>query len=68
MITIKLMQENTPTVTKITTQRSLPGGPVVATVRESDLKMNVEKELVSQLEEEDIEALLSTYVFFGHLS
>lgn len=58
------MQENTPTVTKLTTQRNLPDGPVVATVTESDLKVTVEKELVSQVEEEDIEALLGTYVSF----
>lgn len=67
-ITFKLMQENTPTVTRITTQRNLPDGPVVAAVTESDLKVTVEKELVSQVEEEDIEALLGTYVFFGFSS
>lgn len=37
-------------------------GPVAATVTESDLKVTVEKELVSQAEEEDMEALLGTYV------
>jgi hypothetical protein len=31
-------------------------------VTESDLKVTVEKELVSQAEEEDMEALLGTYV------
>ncbi|KAM4121887.1 hypothetical protein ACB094_01G040100 [Castanea mollissima] len=52
-------KENTPSVT---TQRNLTDGPVVATVTESDLKVTVEKELVSQAEEEDMEALLGTYV------
>lgn len=55
------MQENTPTVT---TQRNLEDGPVVTAVTESDLKVTVEKELVSQAEEEDMEALLGTCVFF----
>lgn len=31
---------------------------------EGDMKVTVEKELVSQAEEEDMEALLGTYVFF----
>ncbi|XP_058192880.1 exocyst complex component SEC3A [Rhododendron vialii] len=52
-------KENTPTVT---TQGNLEDGPVEATVTESDLKVTVEKELVSQAEEEDMEALLGTYV------
>ncbi|XP_031406363.1 exocyst complex component SEC3A-like [Punica granatum] len=55
-------KENTPTVTRLTTQRSVPDSPVAASAAESDLKVNVEKELVSQVEEEDIEALLGTYV------
>ncbi|EPS72833.1 hypothetical protein M569_01920 [Genlisea aurea] len=37
-------------------------GPVTAAVNEVDLKVTVEKELVSQAEEEDMEALLGTYV------
>ncbi|KAJ7958079.1 exocyst complex component sec3A [Quillaja saponaria] len=37
-------------------------GPVASTVTESDLKVTVEKELVSQAEEEDMEALLGTFV------
>ncbi|XP_024027764.1 exocyst complex component SEC3A [Morus notabilis] len=53
-------KENKPTVT--TTQRSVQDGPVAATVTESDLKVTVEKDLVSQAEEEDMEALLGTYV------
>ncbi|CAL5332315.1 unnamed protein product [Camellia sinensis] len=53
-------KENTPTVTN---QRTIQDGPVAATVTESDLKVTVEKELVSQAEEEeDMEALLGTYV------
>uniref|UniRef100_A0A2P2MS98 Exocyst complex component SEC3A n=1 Tax=Rhizophora mucronata TaxID=61149 RepID=A0A2P2MS98_RHIMU len=52
-------KENIPVVSKQITQ---PDGPVAATVTESDLKVTVEKELVSQAEEEDMEALLGTYV------
>ncbi|CAN0837682.1 Exocyst complex component SEC3A [Linum grandiflorum] len=52
-------KENTGTVTK---QRTEYDGPVAAHVDESDLKVTVEKELVSQAEEEDMEALLGTYV------
>lgn len=52
-------KENTPSVT---TQRNLKDGPAASTVTESDLKVTVEKELVSQAEEEDMEALLGTYV------
>lgn len=52
-------KENTPT---ITTERNLEDGPVAATVTEGDMKVTVEKELVSQAEEEDMEALLGTYV------
>ena len=48
----------------VTTQKNVQDGPVVATVTESDLKVTVERELVSQAEEEDMEALLGTYVFF----
>lgn len=48
-----------------TTQRSVQDGPVAATVTESDLKVTVEKDLVSQAEEEDMEALLGTYVYFA---
>ncbi|AEE32185.1 unnamed protein product [Arabidopsis thaliana] len=53
-------KDNTPVVT---TQRSTEDGePVAESVTESDLKVTVEKELVSQAEEEDMEALLGTYV------
>ncbi|KAA8528602.1 hypothetical protein F0562_035957 [Nyssa sinensis] len=52
-------KENTPTITN---QSDLQDGPVAATVTERDLKVTVERELVSQAEEEDMEALLGTYV------
>ncbi|XP_040996038.1 exocyst complex component SEC3A-like [Juglans microcarpa x Juglans regia] len=52
-------KENTPSVS---TQNNLEDGPVAATVTETELKVTVEKELVSQAEEEDMEALLDTYV------
>ncbi|GAB2265212.1 Exocyst complex component S3A [Dionaea muscipula] len=50
-------KENPATAAKVSSQ----GGPVAAIVTE-DLKVTVEKELVSQAEEEDMEALLGTYV------
>ncbi|XP_052208193.1 exocyst complex component SEC3A [Diospyros lotus] len=52
-------KENTPTVTK---QGNVQDGPVEATTAEGDMKVTVERELVSQAEEEDMEALLGTYV------
>ncbi|KAL7207820.1 hypothetical protein ACSBR1_029716 [Camellia fascicularis] len=52
-------KKNTPTITK---QSNLQDGPVAATETEGDLKVTVEKELVSHAEEEDMEALLGTYV------
>lgn len=36
------------------------GGPVASDMTERELKVNVEKDLVSQAEEEDMEALLGT--------
>lgn len=53
------IQENTPSVS---TQRNLQDGPVAARDTEGELKVTVERELVSQAEEEDMEALLGTYV------
>ncbi|GAB2231179.1 hypothetical protein Droror1_Dr00027467 [Drosera rotundifolia] len=53
------VKENKTTV--VTDQVNFQDGPV-AMVTEKDLKVTVEKELVSQVEEEDIEALLGTYV------
>ncbi|KAF2324482.1 hypothetical protein GH714_014686 [Hevea brasiliensis] len=58
-------KENTPTVTK---QRNLQDGPVATTVAESDLKVSVERELLSQADEEDMEALLDNYAFFFFFS
>ncbi|KAK6939530.1 Exocyst complex component Sec3, PIP2-binding N-terminal domain [Dillenia turbinata] len=52
-------KENTPAVPS---QQNSDSGPVASTVVEGDLKVTVEKELVSQVEEEDMEALLGTYV------
>ncbi|KAI4339867.1 hypothetical protein MLD38_024760 [Melastoma candidum] len=53
-------KENTPAVP---VQQNVVNGPVAAaTVSENDLKVTVEKDLVSQVEEEDVEALLGTYV------
>ncbi|XP_008220740.1 PREDICTED: LOW QUALITY PROTEIN: exocyst complex component SEC3A-like [Prunus mume] len=52
-------KENTPAVTN---QGDMQEGPAASTVTERDLKVTVEKELVSQAEEEDMEALLGTYV------
>ncbi|XP_044475842.1 exocyst complex component SEC3A [Mangifera indica] len=52
-------KENTPSVK---TERNMQDGPVEASVAESELKVTVERELVSQAEEEDTEALLGTYV------
>ncbi|XP_061365398.1 exocyst complex component SEC3A isoform X1 [Gastrolobium bilobum] len=53
-------KENTSSVS---TQSNLQdGGPVASAVTETELKVNVEKELVSQAEEEDMEVLLGNYV------
>ncbi|XP_019417622.1 PREDICTED: exocyst complex component SEC3A-like isoform X3 [Lupinus angustifolius] len=53
-------KENTP---KVTTQNKQEDGhSVESTATETELKVNVEKDLVSQAEEEDMEALLGTYV------
>ncbi|XP_010255019.1 PREDICTED: exocyst complex component SEC3A isoform X2 [Nelumbo nucifera] len=52
-------KENTSTVT---TQANTQDGPIATIVTENDLKVTVEKDLVSQAEEEDMEALLGTYV------
>ncbi|KAH6756549.1 exocyst complex component sec3A [Perilla frutescens var. hirtella] len=54
-------KENTPAVPK-QQQGILQEGPAMTTVAESDTKVTVERELVSQVEEEDMEALLGTYV------
>ncbi|XP_021749462.1 exocyst complex component SEC3A [Chenopodium quinoa] len=54
-------KENTTTTTT-TNQVNSEDGPVPTTMAEKDMKVNVEKDLVSQAEEEDMEALLGTYV------
>ncbi|KAL7117186.1 hypothetical protein ACP275_03G057000 [Erythranthe tilingii] len=53
-------KENTQAVTK--RQGDLEDGPYQVEVTEGDMKVTVERELVSQAEEEDMEALLGTYV------
>ncbi|EYU40073.1 hypothetical protein ABFS82_05G105600 [Erythranthe guttata] len=53
-------KENTQVVTK--RQGDPEDGPYYAEVTEGDMKLTVERELVSQAEEEDMEALLGTYV------
>ncbi|KAL7619144.1 hypothetical protein Lser_V15G00732 [Lactuca serriola] len=54
-------KENTPVAPK---KRNIEDGPTTEAdvVSESDMKVTVEKELVSQAEEEDMEALLGVYV------
>lgn len=52
------MQQNSPAITK---QRvDVHNGPAETTAAEGDMKVTVERELVSQAEEEDMEALLGT--------
>ncbi|XP_074273552.1 exocyst complex component SEC3A-like [Silene latifolia] len=53
-------KENTTATT--TTQVNIEDGPIPTITTEKDLKVTVEKDLVSQAEEEDMEALLGTYV------
>ncbi|OWM74483.1 hypothetical protein CDL15_Pgr003986 [Punica granatum] len=55
-------KDNTPTVPKVAAQKSVPDNHADATVIEDDLNVTVERELVSQAEEEDMETLLGTYV------
>lgn len=54
-------KENTTTTTT-TNQVNSEDGPIPTSMAEKDLKVTVEKDLVSQAEEEDMEALLGTYV------
>ncbi|KAI9113343.1 hypothetical protein K1719_015868 [Acacia pycnantha] len=60
-------KENTPAVAAKTQAHANPedGGPVENDVTETELKVNVEKELVSQAEEEDMKVLLETYAMMG---
>ncbi|KAI5403027.1 Exocyst complex component S3A, variant 4 [Lathyrus oleraceus] len=53
-------KENTPAVS--TQNNRADGATVEYHVNEAELKVNVEKELVSQAEEEDMEALLGNYI------
>ncbi|GER37614.1 exocyst complex component sec3A [Striga asiatica] len=53
-------KENTQAITK--RQGDFQDGPELYAVTEGDMQVTVEKELVSQAEEEDMEALLGTYV------
>ncbi|KAL7150391.1 hypothetical protein ABFS83_05G108900 [Erythranthe nasuta] len=53
-------KENTQAVTK--RQGDPEDGPYYTEVTEGDMKVTVERELVTQAEEEDMEALLGTYV------
>ncbi|WMV55517.1 hypothetical protein MTR67_048902 [Solanum verrucosum] len=53
-------KENTPAITK--QQANPQDGPVTAVAEEGEMTVTVERELVSQAEEEDMEALLGTYV------
>lgn len=55
-----VIQENTPAVS--TQNNQTDGATVESAVNEAELKVNVEKELVSQAEEEDMEALLGKQV------
>ncbi|XP_017701685.2 exocyst complex component SEC3A-like isoform X2 [Phoenix dactylifera] len=52
-------KENTPAVIN---QVNTQDGPAASVMTQRDLKVTVEKDLVSQAEEEDMEALLGTYV------
>ena len=54
-----MIQDNKPTVT---VQGNLYDGPIPSMVTETDLKVSVERELVTQAEEEDMDALLGKYV------
>nr|XP_016514115.1 PREDICTED: exocyst complex component SEC3A-like isoform X1 [Nicotiana tabacum] len=53
-------KENTPTITK--QQANPQDGPLPAVAEEGEMTVTVERELVSQAEEEDMEALLGIYV------
>ncbi|XP_047337630.1 exocyst complex component SEC3A-like [Impatiens glandulifera] len=59
-------KENTTTVTRQIVYQDGPGpGPGIGTIADSvipDMKVTVERELVSQAEDEDMEALLGSYV------
>lgn len=60
------MQENTPAITK--QQANPQNGPVPSVAEEGEMTVTVERDLVSQAEEEDMESLLGTYVTSSHFS
>ncbi|KAM3233952.1 Exocyst complex component SEC3A [Capsicum chinense] len=53
-------KENTPAITK--QQANPQNGPVPSVAEEGEMTVTVERDLVSQAEEEDMESLLGTYV------
>lgn len=61
---LNLIQDNTPAAVPIQ-QNAHDGSQVekVVVLEDSDMKVTVERELVSQAEEDEMEALLGTYVF-----
>lgn len=54
------MQENTPVINKQQPGNLQDGPLIVLEEQAEDMKVTVERELVSQAEEEDMEALLGT--------
>lgn len=61
------MQENSQNTAAVISKQkggNLQAVPVAAVEAEADMRVTVERELVSQAEEEDMEALLGTYVTF----
>lgn len=56
---VNLVQENTHTASK---QVNTDDGPASSVMTQNDSTVTVERDLVSQAEEEDMEALLDTYV------
>lgn len=60
---MNVIQENTPTVANQVSKQDGQEGSVVPIVTQRELKVTVEKDLVSQAEEEEMEALLGTYVY-----
>lgn len=59
------LQQNTQAVPK--QQATMQDGFDTDILTESDMQVTVERELVSQAEEEDMEALLDTYAFMLYL-
>ncbi|XP_016575800.1 exocyst complex component SEC3A isoform X4 [Capsicum annuum] len=55
-----VLEENTPAITK--QQANPQNGPVPSVAEEGEMTVTVERDLVSQAEEEDMESLLGTYV------